>query len=102
MRSRADSPRLVRAGIIVYAAAAVIAAISGCEKTGAKPPPKKPAEVFVGTPVIDTVTEYEEFTGRTSAVNTVEVCARVSGYLDKVLFQDGTEVQQGQLLCLID
>jgi RND family efflux transporter MFP subunit len=92
----------VRAGAVACAAALLLAAVSGCEKTVPKPPPKKPAEVFVGTPVIDTVTEFEEFTGRTTAVNTVEVRARVSGYLDKVLFQDGAEVQQGQLLCLID
>src|SRR3954452_19072370 len=82
--------------------ATVMAAVAGCKETQAKAPPKKPPEVFVAQPTVDTVTEFEEFTGRTSAVFTVDVRARVSGYLDEVLFKDGSEVKQGQLLLLID
>ena len=45
---------------------------------------------------------YEEFTGRTDAVESVEVKARATGYLDEVKFKDGDEVKKGQLLFVID
>ena len=50
----------------------------------------------------DEVTDYEEFIGQTDAVYTVEVRARVTGYLDKVNFKDGDEVEKGALLFEID
>src|SRR5689334_15335965 len=81
---------------------AAVAVVAGCKETQAKPPPKKPPEVFISLPTVDTVTEHEEFTGRTSAVYTVDVRSRVSGYLDQVLFKDGSDVKQGQQLLLID
>ena len=45
---------------------------------------------------------YEEFTGRTASISSVDIKARVTGYLDKVLFTDGEEVKAGQLLYEID
>ena len=45
---------------------------------------------------------YEEFTGRTASISSVDIKARVTGYLDKVLFTDGDEVKAGQLLYEID
>ena len=53
-------------------------------------------------PVTQDVTDYEDFTGRTEAVATIEIRARVTGYLDKVLFKEGTEVKQGDPLFEID
>jgi RND family efflux transporter MFP subunit len=47
------------------------------------------------------VTDYLEFTGNTQAINTVQLRARVEGYLEKVFFKDGDRVQKGQLLFLI-
>jgi RND family efflux transporter MFP subunit len=47
------------------------------------------------------VTDYLELTGNTQAIKTVQLVARVSGYLDKVFFQDGQLVKEGQLLFLI-
>lgn len=49
-----------------------------------------------------TMTEHGEFTGRTVAVETVEIRARVSGYLEKVHFKDGEDVEAGQPLFEID
>jgi multidrug efflux system membrane fusion protein len=46
--------------------------------------------------------DYEEFTGRTAAIPIVDIKARATGYLEKVLFQDGDEVKEGQLLYQID
>ena len=69
------------------------------EKTTYAPPP--PPKVTVAQPVQRTVTDYLELTGNTQAVNTVQLVARVAGYLEKVLFQDGQLVKKGQLLFLI-
>jgi RND family efflux transporter MFP subunit len=48
------------------------------------------------------VTDYLELTGNTQAVNTVQLRARVQGYLEKVFFQDGQVVKKGQPLFLIE
>jgi RND family efflux transporter MFP subunit len=87
-----------------YAVVVALAGLcsAGCEKVAAKPPPKKPAEVFVAQPTSETVTEFQEFTGRTTAVNTVEIRSRVSGYLQQVFFHDGADVKPGQVLFVID
>jgi RND family efflux transporter MFP subunit len=58
--------------------------------------------VMVSRPVEREITDYAEFTGRTAAVDTVEVRARVSGYLVKVNFQEGAVVKKGDLLLQID
>ena len=68
------------------------------EKT---PPPPPPPTVTVAQPVERTVTDYLELTGNTQAIKTVQLVARISGYLDKVFFQDGQLVKEGQLLFLI-
>jgi RND family efflux transporter MFP subunit len=75
-----------------------LGAISLCRATAEEPPP----QVSVARPVVREVTDYEDFTGRTEAAMTVELRARVTGYLDKVLFKDGTEVKKGDLLFEID
>ena len=48
------------------------------------------------------MTDYEEFTGRMEAVEKVDIRARVTGYLDKICFQEGAEVKKGDLLFEID
>jgi RND family efflux transporter MFP subunit len=64
---------------------------------------KKPAlEVRVLKPLLREVTDYEIFSGRVAPAVSVEIRARVSGYLTKVHFRDGAEVQQGERLFDID
>src|SRR5580658_10729523 len=46
--------------------------------------------------------EWQELSGRLQAVNTVEVRPRVSGFIDRVAFEDGARVKKGQLLFQID
>ena len=75
---------------------------TGCSKMKASPPAPRPPEVLFTYPTSDEITDYEEFIGHTDAVNTVEVRARVTGYLDKVNFNDGDEVEKGTLLFQID
>lgn len=74
----------------------------GCQQEAPKPKPPPPPEVMVSVPLEETVTEFEEVTGRTWATETIEVRARVSGYLDKVYFRDGAEIQAGDTLFEID
>ena len=56
----------------------------------------------VAKPIERTVTDQDEYVGRFVAVNSVEVRARVSGYLDEIHFRDGQMVKQGDLLFTID
>jgi RND family efflux transporter MFP subunit len=78
------------------------AALGGCGAPQAAPGPPPPPEVFVSSPVARQVTDYEDFPGRTEAVVSVDIRARVNGYLDKVNFKEGTEVKQGDVLFEID
>lgn len=65
---------------------------------GAPPPPK----VTVAKPILKDVVEQDDFIGRFEAVDQVAIRARVSGYLDKVLFSDGALVKVGDPLFTID
>jgi multidrug efflux system membrane fusion protein len=82
--------------------------MSGCDKSQelpavlAQPPAPPPAKVKIAQPLSQQVTEWDEFTGRIEAVNTVEVRARVSGYLEKVNFTAGAAVKKGDVLFVID
>jgi RND family efflux transporter MFP subunit len=71
-----------------------------CEQKPNQGPPPPPA-VAVARPVQQQVTDYLELTGNTQAVMTAQLIARVTGYLEKVFFQDGQMVKKGQPLFLI-
>src|SRR4051794_12625930 len=60
-------------------------AILGCEAEKPKMVEIKPPTVVVSQALTDDVTDYEDFTGRTDAIYSVDVRARVTGYLEKVL-----------------
>ncbi len=72
----------------------------GCE--GQQPQAPPPPNVTVSKPVIEEVMEWDEYTGRLEAVDTVDVRARVSGYLESIHFKDGQTVKEGDLLFVID
>src|SRR5215472_17018762 len=81
-------------------ASALLALLPGCgEKPKTQPPP--PPKVTVAQPVHRTVTDSLDLTGNTQAIYTVQLVARVAGYLDKVMFQDGQLVKRGQPLFVI-
>ena len=96
------SVSLMRAGysVVLLCALAVLVASCGEEQKQAGAPP--PPAVTVAKPVKRTVTDFDEYVGRFTAINSVEVRARVSGYLDGVHFKDGQIVKQGDLLFTID
>ena len=91
----------IRSVIAWGIASLLLVTLEACqEKTAYKPPP--PPRVTVGTPARQEVTDYLELTGNTQAVNTVQLRARVQGYLEKVFFQDGQVVKKGQPLFQIE
>jgi len=73
---------------------------AACETKPAYTPPPPP-KVTVSQPVRQNVTDYLELAGNTQTVNTVQLRARVEGYLEKILFQDGQTVKKDQLLFII-
>jgi len=83
------------------AALAVATLVVSCGESPPKGAPPSPS-VTVAKPVKRTVFDFDEYVGRFVAVNSVEVRARVSGYLDSVHFKDGQTVKQGDLLFTID
>src|SRR3954447_18560344 len=77
-------------------------ALGGCARQDNQPPPPGPTVVAVSQPLEQEVTDYAGFTGRTAAVENVDIRARVGGYLTEIAFQPGQEVKQGQLLFQIE
>jgi RND family efflux transporter MFP subunit len=75
-------------------------AVAGCSRSQ-QAAPELPT-VTVANPVQRTVTDYDEYVGRFVAVNSVEIRARLSGYLSAIGFTDGQMVKQGDLLFTID
>jgi RND family efflux transporter MFP subunit len=89
------------AGLPPLAALLLVAALAACEQTNTyvEPPPPK---VSVAQPLVQDVTDYLEMTGSTVASGRVDVRARVSGQLQAMHFQPGTDVEGGDLLFDID
>jgi RND family efflux transporter MFP subunit len=81
---------------------AALVGLSGCksEATTAQQPPAP--QVSVASALERDVTEWDEFTGRLEAVESVEVRPRVTGYIESVNFTEGSTVRKGDLLFVID
>ena len=77
--------------------------LAACHQADDQPPPSMPPPgVTVAAPVMQEVQEWDEFTGRIDALETVEIRPRVSGNLDAVHFKAGQMVKKGDLLFTID
>lgn len=81
-------------------ATSVLVACGQPEKgtTAVHPPPA----VSIAEVVVQPLNDWDEFTGRLEAPESVELRPRVSGHIDRVLFQDGTLVKKGDLLFQLD
>lgn len=84
---------------MVLAMAAAIA-LTGCEQNTYVPPP--PPKVEVAVPVQKKITRFIESTGTTAAVKSVDLVARVQGFLQSIDYRDGTFVKQGTTLFTIE
>lgn len=76
---------------------------SGCsEQATGTAPAQGPPSVVVAKPVVMPLVEWDEYTGRLDAIDSVEVRARVSGYLKSTHFEEGQMVAAGDLLAVVD
>jgi multidrug efflux system membrane fusion protein len=92
----------VSSACLILAAALAAAALAGCSESPNQAAAPPPPAVTVANPVKRSITDQDEYVGRFVAVDSVEVRARLSGYLSQIHFQDGQMVKQGQLLFTID
>jgi multidrug efflux system membrane fusion protein len=85
-----------------FAIVLLFGVLAGCDnKQASNATPPQPS-VTVSQPLQKTITEWDEYTGRFEALATVDVRARVSGFIDSIHFSDGQIVKQGDLLFVID
>src|SRR3984885_15168801 len=75
--------------------------LAGC-KSAADKKPSSPAAVEVAAVVPKPVRLSDEFNGRVASINSVDVRARVTGYVDQVAYREGDSVKRGDLLFVID
>lgn len=87
----------------LYGSAAIVISLllAGC-KPAAQAPVAAPAKVTVAKPIQQSVKSYELFDGNLSAFLSVDLVARVPGYLTKIEFADGSYVKKDQLLFVIE
>jgi multidrug efflux system membrane fusion protein len=97
--------KILAAALVGVAAVITLLLFSGVGHSRSKPEPSASAalpEVTVAEVIHRPLREWQQFSGRLQAVNTVEIRPRVSGYIDRVAFEDGARVKKGQLLFQID
>ena len=92
----------VNVGLYLVSAITVITLAAGCTRTAAQQAAAPPPQVTVASVIERNVTEWDEFTGRLQAVDSVEVRPRVSGLISAVRFDEGAMVHRGDLLFQID
>lgn len=93
---------MFRLGGLAFAAGVLSALFGGCGSESARLSPPAPPVVTVAPVEQRDITEWEEFTGRTEAVEAVEVRPRVAGHIQEVPFQSGQLVKKGDVLFVID
>jgi RND family efflux transporter MFP subunit len=94
-------PKYQRLGApLVILGSLVLTACGQNPQSGQAAPP--PPAVTVAAPIQRSIVDHDEYVGRFVAIDSVEVRARVSGYLDKIHFTDGQIVKEGDLLFTID
>lgn len=95
MKNAAMKNVFVGVGIV-----SILLAAMGCKKKAA--PQQAPLPVNVVVAVEKEVREWDEFTGRLEAVESVEIRPRVSGYITEIHFEAGAIIKKGDLLYVID
>ena len=89
-----------RAKVGIPFAALSLVLLTGCEQNSFVPPP--PPKLEVALPAQHAITRYLEATGNTAPVKTVDLVARVQGFLQSINYQDGTLVKEGTTLFTIE
>jgi RND family efflux transporter MFP subunit len=98
-----NQERMVRFAVCLAAALLLLFLVTGCKPANAEQQPAmRPPSVTVAQVEQQEIVEWDEFTGRTEAVESVEVRPRVSGHIQEVKFQSGQLVKEGDVLFVID
>ncbi len=95
----AGRSRCARNWVLIFGLTAIV--VAGCRQANTFGPPPPPP-VTVAVPLQQDVTTFFEITGRTAPTDFVEVRARVRGFLEKVHFEEGEAVDQGETLFTIE
>ncbi len=91
--------RTTALGVVLALSVAVIAGCSGqAAETGMPPPP----DVSAAPVLVKQISQWDDFSGRVEAVENVDLRPRVSGYIDRVNYEEGQEVRKGDVLFTID
>ena len=85
-----------------YALSGLLLLMTACAQQAPTAAPPPPPKVTVSSNAPPRGSRWEEYTGRLEAVESVEVRARVNGYLQSIHFKNGATVEQGDLLFVID
>lgn len=101
-RQNPPASRFVTVVLPAVAAAALTLLLQGCRSEADTQAPPPATQVTVAAALEREVQEWDEFTGRLEAVESVEVRPRVTGYIESVNFAEGGIVKKGDLLFVID
>jgi membrane fusion protein, multidrug efflux system len=93
---------MVRNLLVILAVALGLAGADGCHPSPSQVAPAEAPTFPVSKPVQREVTDFVDFTGRTDPVGAVDVRPRVTGYLEKMPFKEGSDVKKDDLLFEID
>src|SRR5437879_2540009 len=93
---------MVRGCMVMLFTSFGLAASGGCQRSPSQVAAAEPPVLPVSKPVPREVTNYVDFTGRTDAVEAVDIRPRVTGYLKRMPFKEGSKVKKGDLLFEID
>ena len=88
--------------IFALVTASGLAAMAGCQRAPAQVAAAEAPVLPVSKPIERQVIDYVDFTGRTDAVDAVDIRPRVTGYLVRAPFKEGSEVKKGDLLFEVD
>ena len=88
--------------IALLSLAASLVAACGGGASGDGMPQMPPAGVGVAEVVVKPIVEWDDFTGRIQAVNSVQLQPRITGYIEEIHFEEGAIVEEGDLLVTID
>src|SRR4051794_24059569 len=91
-----------RSSLVLGLTCTLLVAVGGCQGQPTPVAPPEPPVIPVSQPVEREVTDYMDFTGRTDAVQAVDIRARVTGYLVEMPFKEGAEVKKDALLFVVD
>lgn len=80
----------------------LVVVVGGCGQGKKAEQSKKPVEVVATTPITDQVTDYQDFTGHIESYRSIDIRARVDGYVTETPFTEGAVVEEGQVLFKID